>query len=196
MADTPDPPSSARVTALLQAWAEGDQSALAALLPLVEQELHRLARHYMRGERPGHTLQPTALVNEAYLRLRRARDLDVSNRKQFLALAGKVMRQVLVDYARERGRAKRGGGADTVLLGEEVPGRPAPVLDLLELDEAMERLRRFDPRQVEIVELRYLAGLSVEETAETLEVSPTTVKREATMARAFLLAQMGREAQP
>lgn len=161
------------------------------LVPELYAELKKLALHALDFGARGGTLQPTALVHEAYLRLRRAHDLDVSNRKQLLALAGKVMRQVLVDHARAKGRAKRGGDAETVSLGEAMPGLPAPTLDLLELDEALGALGRLDPRQVEIVELRYLAGLSVEETAEALGVSPTTVKREAAMARAFLVARLG-----
>jgi RNA polymerase sigma factor (TIGR02999 family) len=170
--------------------AVGAAGELDRLVPELYGELKKLALHALAPGERGATLQPTALVAEAYLRLRRVHRLDVSNRKQFLALAGKVMRQVLVDYARGRGRAKRGGGAATVLLGDQLPERPQPLLDLLELEAALERLGRVDPRQVEIVELRYLAGLSVEETAETLGLSPTTVKREAAMARAYLLARL------
>lgn len=161
------------------------------LVPELYAELKKLALHALDFGARGGTLQPTALVHEAYLRLRRAHDLDVSNRKQLLALAGKVMRQVLVDHARAKGRAKRGGSAETVSLGEAIPGLSTPALDLLELDEALGALGRLDPRQVEIVELRYLAGLSVEETAEALGISPTTVKREAAMARAFLVTRIG-----
>ncbi len=160
------------------------------LVPELYAELKKLALHALDFGARGGTLQPTALVHEAYLRLRRAHDLDVSNRKRLLALAGKVMRQVLIDHARAKGRAKRGGGVETVTIGDLRPGTPPPVLDLLELDSALVELGRLDPRQVEIVELRYLAGLSVEETAETLGLSPTTVKREAAMARAFLLARL------
>lgn len=160
-------------------------------MPELYGELKRLALHALGGGGRGATLQPTAVVHEAYLKLRRAHDLDLSNRKQFFALAGKVMRQVLVDHARAGGRAKRGGGVETVTLGEEVGDGGAAVLGLLEIDEALAALARVDPRQVEIVELRFFAGLSVEETAEALELSPTTVKRESAMARAFLVARFG-----
>jgi RNA polymerase sigma factor (TIGR02999 family) len=166
------------------------------LMPELYAELKKLAVHALGGSGGSATLQPTAVVHEAYLRLRRAHDLDLSNRKQFLALAGKVMRQVLIDYARGRSRAKRGGGVETVVLDEEIAGAGGRPLDLLALDAALSELSRLDPRQVEIVELRFLAGLTVQETAEALELSATTVKREAAMARAFLVAHLGGSVPP
>ena len=154
-------------------------------------ELKKVAVGAVGGAGRERTLQPTALVHEAYLRLARAHALDLSDRRRFLALAAKVMRQVLVDHARGRGRQKRGGEALFVTLGDAMAADGAPAIDLLALDQALERLARVDPRQVEIVEMRYLAGLSVEEVAEALGVSPTTVKREAAMARAYLVGSLG-----
>jgi RNA polymerase sigma factor (TIGR02999 family) len=154
-------------------------------------ELHRIAAAAMVGQSPAHTLQPTAIVHEAWLRLARARELDVSDRRRFLALAARVMRQVLVDHARGKQRQRRGGGAIGVELREEAIGGAAPpIVDLLALDQALSRLAALDPRQVEIFELRYLAGFDVEEVAQVLCVSPTTVKRETAMARAWLLAAL------
>jgi RNA polymerase sigma factor (TIGR02999 family) len=155
-------------------------------------ELRRIAGAAMAGQPAGHTLQPTAIVHEAWLRLARAGELDLADRKRFLALAARVMRQVLVDHARAKRRGKRGGGAPVVELKEELAGgREAPVLDLLALDQALGRLAELDARQVEIFELRYLAGLEVEEVAELVGLSATTVKRESAMARAWLLAALG-----
>lgn len=155
-------------------------------------ELRRIAGAAMAGQQPGHTLQPTAIVNEAWLRLARAGELELSDRKRFLALAAKVMRQILVDHARTKGRTKRGGAAVAIPLPDELAGpESTPALDLVALDEALRRLAAVDPRQVEIVEMRYLVGLEVEEVAQLLGVSATTVKREAAMARAWLLAALG-----
>jgi RNA polymerase sigma factor (TIGR02999 family) len=186
-ADTPPP---ARVTALLQAWSEGDQAALQDLLPLVEGELHRLARRYMRGERPGHTLQPTALVNEAYLRLVGVSRIRWQNRGHFLAVAARAMRHILVDLARARGYQKRGGGVAAVPLdGLDVAGAtPGP--DVVALHDALEALAQFDARKSQVVELRYFGGLTVEETAEVLGVSPETVMRDWKFAKAWLLRQL------
>jgi len=167
----------------------GRPRELDSLLPELYGELKKLAIAAL-GSGRAQTLQPTALVHEAYLRLSNARRLEIGNRKQFYALAARVMRQVLVDHARAKGRRKRGGDALLVTLGDEVAAPGSPTIDLLALDEALARLEQLDPRQVEIVEMRYLAGLSVEEVAGALGVSPTTVKREAAMARAFLLQQL------
>jgi RNA polymerase sigma-70 factor (ECF subfamily) len=186
-ADTPPP---ARVTALLQAWSEGDAAALQDLLPLVEGELHRLARRYMRGERHGHTLQPTALVNEAYLRLVGVSRIRWQNRGHFLAVAARAMRHILVDLARARGYQKRGGGVAAVPLdGLDVAGAtPGP--DVVALHDALEALAQFDARKSQVVELRYFGGLTVEETAEVLGVSPETVMRDWKFAKAWLLRQL------
>lgn len=175
--------------------AESDPGAPRRSLDRIAEELYgelrRIAGAAMAGQPPGHTLQPTAIVHEAWLRLARAGELELADRQRFLALAARVMRQILVDHARAKRRGKRGGGAPRVELVEEIAGSPAlPVLDLLALDRALERLAELDRRQVEIFELRYLAGLSVEETAELLALSPTTVKRECAMARAWLLAAL------
>jgi RNA polymerase sigma factor (TIGR02999 family) len=159
-------------------------------MPEIYEELRRLAQRAMSGERSGHTLQTTALVHEAYLRLAQAKGLDVGSRPQFLALAAQVMRRILVDHARARRSAKRGGGAFQITLSEGVAETPASAFDLLLLDEALTRLASFDEQQVRIVEMRFLAGLTVDETADALRVSPTTVKRDAAMARAWLYREL------
>lgn len=163
------------------------------LVPELYEELRRLARRAMQGQRPGHTLQPTALVHETYLRLAGAGSLEVRQRPQFLALAARVMRQVLVDHARARRSGKRGGEGMRVTLSDGLAGRDQPVFELLALEEALSRLEAIDDRQVRVIELRYLAGLSVEEAAEALQISPTTVKREAAMARAWLYCELSGE---
>jgi RNA polymerase sigma factor (TIGR02999 family) len=157
-------------------------------------ELRRLAAGALRGERPDHTLQPTALVHEVYLKLSAAQGLEVADRAQFLGLAARAMRQILVDYARTRKRKKRGGAPVRVTLGANLAAGGPPVFDLLALDEALERLSRVSDQQVRIIELRYLAGLSVEETAQLLEISPTTVKRDTAMAKAWLYRELKRSA--
>jgi len=174
------------VTQLLVAWSDGDQTALDQLVPLVNEELRRLARGYMRRERPGHTLQTTALVNEAYLRLVDQKHTHWQNRAHFLAIAAQLMRRILVDYARRRQYQKRGGGAVQVTLGhaEEVANERSP--DLVALDEALASLAEMDPRRSRVVELRFFGGLSIEETAEVMNVSPTTVERDWTIAKAWL----------
>jgi RNA polymerase sigma-70 factor (ECF subfamily) len=187
MSDEAEPPSPARVTALLQAWGNGDQAALQALLPLVEQELRRLARHYMRGERPGHTLQPTALVNEAYLRLVGIAHVRWQNRAHFVAVAARTMRRVLVDMARAKGYQKRGGRAPLVPLDEIDVAAPAPATDVVALHDALDALSALDARKAQVVELRYFGGLTVDETAEVIGVSPETVMRDWTFAKAWLL---------
>jgi RNA polymerase sigma factor (TIGR02999 family) len=166
---------------------------LDALVPDLYDELRRLAQIAMRGQRPDHTLQPTALVHEAYLRLAAAKKLEVRQRPELLGLAARVMRQVLVDHARGRRSEKRGGEGVRVTLSEGLPSRDEPTYELLALDEALSRLEAIDGRQVRIVELRYLAGLSVEEAAAALDLSPTTVKRETAMAKAWLYSELSGE---
>jgi RNA polymerase sigma-70 factor, ECF subfamily len=174
------------ITELLVAWGDGDRAALDRLVPLVERELRRLARGYVRGERQGHTLQTTALVNEAYLRLVEQRRVRWQNRAHFLAIAAQLMRRILVDHARRRQYLKRGGGALQVTLSEAeaLAGGRAP--DLVALDEALASLGEIDPRRARVVELRFFGGLSIEETAEALKVSTTTVERDWTTAKAWL----------
>lgn len=196
MSDEAEPPSPARVTALLQAWGNGDQDALPALLPLVEQELRRLARHYMRGERPGHTLQPTALVNEAYLRLVDIAHVRWQNRAHFLAVAARTMRRVLVDMARAKGYQKRGGRTPLVPLDDVDVAAPAPATDVVALHDALDALGALDARKAQVVELRYFGGLTVDETAEVIGVSPETVMRDWTFAKAWLLRAMSPDDAP
>jgi RNA polymerase sigma factor (TIGR02999 family) len=181
------------VTQLLLAWREGDRSALDRLMPLVYEELRRLAAHYMRGERTGHTLQTTALVNEAYLRLVDHKNIQWQNRTHFFAVASQAMRRVLVDHARSRGYAKRGGGSHRVTFDEGALISHEQDPDLLALDEALSRLSAIDPRKAQIVELRYFGGLSVEETAEVLKVSAVTVMREWSKAKAWLFRELNPE---
>jgi RNA polymerase sigma factor (TIGR02999 family) len=174
------------VTALLLAWRGGDQTALERLTPLVHAELRRLATHYLRRERAGHTLQPTALVNEAYLRLVNASQLPWQDRRHFFGVSARLMRQILVDAARARGYQKRGGDVLRVTLDPALlPAEPRD-LDFLALDQALEELATFDARKAEVIELRFFGGLSIEETAATLSVSPETVKRDWRLARSWL----------
>ena len=174
------------VTQLLVDWRGGDDRALDRLFPRVEPELHRLAHHYMSRERAGHTLQTTAVLNEAYLRLVDDRKSPWQNRTHFVAAAARLMRRIMVDHARERRSLKRGGGALKVTLDEAALVTEARSEELLALDEALEGLAGQDPRKSEIVELRYFGGLTVEETADFLKLSPRTVEREWTMAKAWL----------
>jgi RNA polymerase sigma-70 factor, ECF subfamily len=177
------------VSKLLVAWTGGEQSALDKLTPIVYHELHRLARRYMKGERPGHSLQTTALVNEAYLRLVDYKRMQWQNRAHFFAVSAQVMRRILVEHAR-RHNLKRGGAVQHVSLEEaaQVGGdRPA---DLVALDEAMHALARLDARKVQVVEMRFFGGLSVEETAEVLKVSPVTVMRDWSTAKAWLYREL------
>ena len=185
-----DPPSPGAVTELLHAWSGGDDGALEQLLPLVEAELRRLARGYMGRERKEHTLQTTALVNEAFLRLTDAQQIRWQDRGHFLGISARLMRRVLVDHARTRGYLKRGGGAERVTLHEGLVISPDPALDLVALDRALEALARIDARKSQIVELRFFGGLSVEETAEVLNVSPDTVKRDWRLAKLLLLREL------
>jgi RNA polymerase sigma-70 factor, ECF subfamily len=187
------PASSAHhVTQLLQDWSQGKDAALEELLPLVHQELRRLARRYMFGERPGHTLQATALVNEAYLRLVNSRQVNWQNRAHFFAISAQLMRRILVDYARARGYQKRGGGIPKVTLDEALMGLEEKGRDLVALDDALKTLAGVDPRKSKVIELRFFGGLSVEETAEVLKVSPETVLRDWRLAKAWLTREMGK----
>jgi RNA polymerase sigma factor (TIGR02999 family) len=179
------------VTQLLLAWSRGDKAALDRLIPLVSAELHRLAHHYMRRERAGHTLQTTALVNEAYVRLVDASRVEWRDRAHFFAVSANLMRRILVDFARKRRYQKRGGGSVMIALDEDDIPSPQPGPDIVALDEALEALAAFDPRAATIVELRFFGGLTVEETAEVVGVSPRTIKREWAAAKAWLLGEMG-----
>lgn len=178
------------VTTLLADWRRGDRTALDQLTPMVYEELHRLAASYMRYERPDHTLQSTALVHEAYLRLVGGVDVDFENRSHFFGIAAQIVRRVLVDHARAAKAAKRGSGVITLTLSEELnPGGSRPQ-ELLALDDALNSLATIDPRQAQIVEMRFFAGLNVAETAEVLTLSPATVKREWATAKAWLYREL------
>jgi RNA polymerase sigma-70 factor, ECF subfamily len=189
------PSASHEVTKLLRAWSDGDAAALDRLIPLVYAELHRRARRYMRRERVGHTLQTTALVHEAYLKLIDAQGVRWQDRGHFFAIAARVMRRVLVDFARERGFQKRGGAARRVSFDETLALGEAPDTDVVALDEALGALAEIDSRKARVVELRFFGGLSIEETAEALEVSPETVRRDWRLAKSWLLRRLG-EAEP
>jgi RNA polymerase sigma factor (TIGR02999 family) len=178
------------VTELLLAWGRGDRSALDELAPLVLHELRRLARLQMRGERHNHTLQTTALVNETFLRLIDLRRIRWQDRAHFLALSARLMRRILVDYARSRNYQKRGGGASTVTLDDVIVSSPERGADLVALDDALEALARIDSRKGQVVELRFFGGLSIEETAEALNVSPETVQRDWRFAKVWLLREI------
>jgi RNA polymerase sigma-70 factor, ECF subfamily len=182
------PPSD--ITQLLIAWCDGDQTALGKLMPLVDRELHRIARNYMRRESPGHTLQTTALVNEAYLRLVDQRSTRWQNRAHFFGIAASIMRRILLNYARDRQRDKRGGKAVQVSLSEVAVMSEEKSGELLALDEALKRLEIIDARKGQVVELRYFGGLSVAETAEVLGVSETTIARDWKMAKAWLAREI------
>jgi RNA polymerase sigma-70 factor, ECF subfamily len=188
---------SSDVTALLRAWSEGDQAALDQLLPAVYEELHRQAGRYMRVQPAGHTLQTTALVHEAYLRLVSRKGAGWDGRAHFFGVAAKAMRSILVDHARARRTAKRGSDARQVTLaGIEDSGGRADDLDVLELDDALVRLTELDQRKGSLVELRYFGGLSIEEAAESLGVSPATAKREWRLARAWLRRELSPDPAP
>jgi RNA polymerase sigma factor (TIGR02999 family) len=174
------------VTQLLAAWGKGDQSALDQLFPLVHAELRRIARRQMSHERPGHTLQATALVNEAYLKLAGQEGFEWQNRAHFFAVCAQVMRHILIDHARAHARDKRGGGAVQVSLEDAALLKGQPPEDLLALDEALKTLERLDPQKGKLIELRYFGGLSIEETAEVLHISPRTVRREWRRSKAWL----------
>lgn len=183
-------PASRSITQLLVCGSAGDRAALDELLPQVYHELRRLAESYLGREREGHTLQPTALVHEAYLRLVDQRSVDWRNRAQFFGIAAEMMRRILVNHAQARGAAKRGGGAALVTLDEALEVFQDRDVDLVALDEALTALTALDQRQGRIVELRYFGGLSIDETAEVLGVSPATVKREWSAARAWLFREL------
>jgi RNA polymerase sigma factor (TIGR02999 family) len=176
------------ITGLLLAWRGGDEAALTRLIPLVEQELHRIARRYMAGERPGHSLQATALVNEAYLRLVNVQKMDWQNRAHFLAMAARLMRRILVDSARARRNQKRGG--IKITLDDEllVTGDRPP--DLVALDDALRVLEKIDARRSQVIELRFFGGLTVDETAIVLKVAPDTVMRDSRLAKAWLAREL------
>lgn len=178
------------VTQLLVAWGDGDAAARDELMPLVYEELHRLAHRYMGRERPGHTLQTSGLVNEAYLRLIDQSQVHWQNRAHFFGIAAQMMRRILVDYARNRRYAKRGGSARQVSLDEAMIVSEERSAEVVALDDALKGLAEIDPRKSQIVELRFFGGLSIEETAEILKVSPGTVMRDWTLAKAWLRKQM------
>lgn len=188
MASMTSPPN--EVTRMLVAWSNGDEAARDQLMPLVYDELHRLAKQYMNRERPGHTLQTSALVNEAFLRLVDQRDVHWQNRAHFFGIAAQMMRRILVDYARNRRYAKRGGDARQVSLDEAAIVSSERVAEVVALDDALKGLAEFDPRKSQIVELRFFGGLSIDETAEVLAVSPGTVMRDWTLAKAWLRREM------
>jgi RNA polymerase sigma-70 factor, ECF subfamily len=180
------------VTQLLEAANSGDPRALAQVMPLVYDELHRLAEAYLRQERPGHTLQATALVNEAYLKLVDQTRIRWQNRAQFLGVAATAMRRILVNHALSRQSLKRGGSNSRVVLGVDLPATDDSNLDLVALDEAMKRLAAIDERKARVVELRYFGGLSVEDVAEVLAVAPATIKRDWTLAKTWLLREISK----
>jgi RNA polymerase sigma-70 factor, ECF subfamily len=180
------------ITALLLAWHRGDQDALASLTPLVYDELHRLAGVYMSRERPGHPLQATALINEAYLRLTDSSRVRWQNRAHFLAVAAQLMRRILVDFARDRRSQKRGHGWQQVTLDECLILGGEPNIDLIALDEALGRLGALDPRKVQVVEMRFFGGLSLDETSTVLGISVDTVSRDWNAAKAWLLRELTR----
>ena len=178
------------VTRLLASWTNGDEDALQELLPIVHDELQRLARRQMAGERPGHLLQPTALVNEAYLRLVDLRRMRWRNRAHFFAMAARLMRRILVDFARARNQQKRGGGMQPVSFTEAFGVTDDEPTDVVALDEALDALAVVDERKSRVVELRFFGGLSVEETADVLKVSPRTVKDDWRFAKTWLLREL------
>jgi RNA polymerase sigma factor (TIGR02999 family) len=182
-------PDRGEVSGLLQAWSRGDQEALKKLTPIVYEELHRLARHYMRGEKSGHSLQTTALVNEAYIRLVDYKRMQWQTRAHFFAVSAQLMRRILVDHAR-RHNLKRGGGVQHVLLEDTAVVGGERDEDLVALDDALQALARVDSRKAQVIELRFFGGLSVEETAEVLKISPVTAMRDWSTAKAWLYREL------
>ena len=180
------------LTAILVAWSKGDEAALESLVPLVDQELRRIARHYLEGQGTGHTLETTALVNEAYLRLIDTKQVDWQNRAHFFAVCARIMRRILVDHARARQTAKRGAGQRSVSLEEALVVSPERTSDLVAIDDALSELSKMDPRRGQVVELRFFGGLTVEETAAALAISPATVMRDWTVARLWLMRELTR----
>jgi len=195
-ATTPPGSPTPAVTALLNAWSNGDESAFQQLVPVVHDELRRMAGRLMRGEKPGHSLQATALVNEAYLRLLGTRKVSWQSRAHFMSMAARLMRRVLVDVARAKGFQKRGAGAVKITLTDDVALSAEPGRDLVALDDALETLAKIDERKSRVIEMRFFAGLGVKETAEALGVSPETVMRDWKMAKAWLLRELRRGAAP
>ncbi len=185
------PADPVQVTALLKAWSGGDDSARESLIPAVYGELRRMARRYMRNESPGGTLQTSALINEAYLRLIDVESVNWQDRTHFFAVSARIMRRVLVDAARSRAAAKRGGNAPHVSLDQAPQVSTQRAGELIALDEALERLAAVDPRKEQVVELRFFSGLSVEETAAALAISPQSVMRDWKLAKAWLLRELG-----
>ena len=184
------PAETPQITQLLLAWGGGNKAALNELTPIVYDELRRLAKTYMRGQRPGHTLQTTALVNEAYLRLIDSSRIDWQDRTHFFAMAARLMRRILVDFARARNSLKRGGDMQKVSFEEALAVPLEPETDLVALDDALKKLAELNPRQSQVVELRYFGGLSEEEIAATLEISVRTVRRDWSVARAWLYREL------
>ena len=182
--------SSQQITALLKAWSGGDERARDQLFPAVYEELRRMARRYMRRESPGHTLQTTALVNEAYLRLVDATSVSWQDRAHFFAVSAQIMRRILVDAARARAAAKRGGAAPRVRLDEVPDVSTEPASELVAIDEALNSLSRIDPRKAQVIELRFFGGLSVEETSEVLKISAQSVMRDWKLAKAWMLREL------
>jgi RNA polymerase sigma-70 factor, ECF subfamily len=185
---------SEQITSWLVAWAGGDESSLECLLPIVETELKRIAHNYMRRENPNHTLQTTALVNEAYLKLVDQTRVNWQNRAQFFALSAQIMRRILLNHARDRAAEKRGGTALNVCLDDVAVFSPEKSAELIALDEALESLKKFDKLKSQIVELRYFGGLTIEETAEVLQIAPPTVSLHWRLARAWLQTEIRGEA--
>ena len=184
--------STHEVTQLLIEWSNGDKAALDKLTPLIYDELRRLAHHYMSREHPGHTLQTTAVVNEAYLRLVNRKRVHWQNRAHFFAIAAQLMRSILVDHARSHAYAKRGGGAQKMALDEAMIISQERAAEVVALDEALDQLAEIDPRQSRIVEMRFFGGLTIEETAEVLSLSPATIKREWSTAKAWLYHELNK----
>jgi RNA polymerase sigma factor (TIGR02999 family) len=184
-------PESVEVTGLLKAWSAGDQAALDRLVPLVYAELHRMARRQMRNEWAGNTLQTTALVNQAYLRLVDVKNAVWTDRVHFFAVSAQIMRRILVDVARSRASAKRGGPAPRLNLDEDLDASPQRTRELIDLDDSLQALQQMDPRKARVIELRFFGGLSVEETASVLKISPQSVMRDWKLAKAWLYRQIG-----
>ena len=184
--------STHEVTQLLLEWSNGDKAALDKLIPLIHEELRRLAHHYMSRERPGHTLQTTALVDEAYVRLVNRKDVHWQNRAHFFAISAQLMRTILVDHARSHAYAKRGGGARKISLDETMIISQQRAAEVVALDDVLKELANFDPQQSRIVELRFFGGLTIEETAEVLSLSPATIKREWSTAKAWLYHELAK----
>jgi RNA polymerase sigma-70 factor, ECF subfamily len=183
-------PQSRPITGLLRAWSTGDKAALDQLIPVVHGELKRIAKRYMGRERTGHTLQPTALVNEAFLKLVDVHNVEWQDRAHFFAVSAQMMRRILVNHALARGAEKRGAGDRQTMLNQEMVVSPERDRELVELDQALDTLARHDPRKARVVELRFFGGMSVEETAEVLKVSPQTVMRDWKLAKSWLAREM------